>query len=78
MEFLFPKNELKRTQDFEPLFHDAGQFYWGKAKSWIKSEKMHSNGYGFEVDANKIIDIDNIEDWRLAESIYKNKFVNDL
>ena len=78
MEFLFPDNELERTQDFESLFHDAGQFYWGRTRSWIMNEKMHSSGYGFEVESNKIIDIDNIEDWRLAEAIYKKNIGNKL
>ena len=43
MEFLFTKNELKRTQDFEPLFHDAGQFYWGRTKALIRISCLYSS-----------------------------------
>ena len=30
LSFTYPENEMKRTQDLEILYHDAGQFYWGK------------------------------------------------
>jgi pseudaminic acid cytidylyltransferase len=31
---LYPENELLLTQDFEPTFHDAGQFCWGTKEAW--------------------------------------------
>jgi pseudaminic acid cytidylyltransferase len=30
----YPEFELTRTQDLEPAYHDAGQFYWGKTSAW--------------------------------------------
>ena len=31
-----PENYLKRSQDLQETYHDAGQFYWFKIKSFIK------------------------------------------
>ena len=69
MEFIFPKNELTRTQDLPQCYHDAGMFYWGKATAWIHGTKMHSNGYGFVMEGNSLVDIDTAEDWARAERI---------
>ena len=36
MQFISSDYELTRTQDLEDSYHDAGQFYWGKSKAWIR------------------------------------------
>ena len=30
-----PDYFTERSQDLEPAFHDAGQFYWGRAQAWL-------------------------------------------
>jgi len=67
MEFIDSKNELSRTQDLEVTFHDAGQFYWGKASAWIAHKKMHSDGVGMVIPNWRVVDIDNPDDWKRAE-----------
>lgn len=67
MEFLDPTGEMTRTQDFEHTFHDAGQFYWGKADAWLEHKKMHSDGVGMVIPNWRVVDIDNINDWKRAE-----------
>ena len=49
MQFFYPQYELTRTQDLETAYHDAGQFYWGKASSWLAHKKMHSEGLGMPI-----------------------------
>jgi len=71
MEFIYPKYELTRTQDLEETFHDAGQFYWGKADAWTNDKKMHTQGIGVHIDSWNIVDIDNEEDWTKAEQFHK-------
>jgi len=71
MKFIQPSFELSRTQDLDKTFHDAGQFYWGKALSWLSDKKMHSSGYGFEVPHWRFIDIDNPDDWQRAEIMHE-------
>ncbi|MDC0992877.1 pseudaminic acid cytidylyltransferase [Alphaproteobacteria bacterium] len=66
-----PKYELVRTQDLEPAFHDAGQFYWGKRDSWIDNPLIHSSGAGFVLPRTRVVDIDTDADWALAELIHQ-------
>lgn len=67
MEFIDPSSELTRTQDLETTFHDAGQFYWGKATAWLKHKKMHSDAIGLVIPSWRVVDIDNLDDWKRAE-----------
>jgi len=67
MQFIYPEFELTRTQDLEETFHDAGQFYWGKADAWRQSMKMHSDGIGMKIPSYRVVDIDNEDDWTRAE-----------
>ena len=67
MEFIYPEYELTRTQDLEETFHDAGQFYWGKAEAWRNLEKMHSGGVGMKIPSYRVVDIDTEDDWKRAE-----------
>lgn len=67
MEFIYPEYELTRTQDLEETFHDAGQFYWGKAEAWRNLKKMHSGGVGMKIPSYRTVDIDTEDDWKRAE-----------
>lgn len=73
MSYLFPENELTRTQDLEATYHDAGQFYWGEKDRWISSERIHSSGLGIEVEALSTVDIDTMGDLSLAQRLYGQK-----
>ncbi len=70
MQFLTPEHELTRTQDLEKIYHDAGQFYWGKASAWLEQKKMHSDGLGMPIPNWRVVDIDSTDDWRRAELIF--------
>ena len=70
--FREPEAELKRTQEFETYYHDAGQFYWGRVDAWISGGQMHSDGIGVELPNSILIDIDNYNDVRLAKLIEKS------
>lgn len=59
-----------RTQDLEPAFYDAGQFYWGFAQTWLEGKIIHKHGAGFVIPSWRAVDIDTIEDWRRAELMY--------
>lgn len=71
MEFVFPECEMMRTQDLESTYHDAGQFYWGKASAWLAEKRMHTAGIGMVVPSWRFVDIDNEDDWRRAEMLFK-------
>ena len=71
MQFVSPENELTRTQDLEKLYHDSGQFYWGRASAWLEHKRMHTDGLGMAIPNWRVVDIDSIDDWKRAEEIYK-------
>lgn len=61
----------KRSQDLEESFHDAGQFYWGKADAFKKELKLFSKySSPFILPRYLVQDIDNMEDWIRAEIMY--------
>ncbi len=66
------KFEKTRTQDLEQAYYDAGQFYWGKAKSWLVNSNIHSSGLGYVIPNWRVVDIDTPEDWIRAELIYRS------
>lgn len=67
MVFLDSRSEMRRTQDLEATYHDAGQFYWGKSSAWREHKKMHSDGIGMVIPNWRVVDIDNYDDWKRAE-----------
>lgn len=72
MQPMYPQFETSRTQDLEPAYHDAGQFYWGKAEVWLRNAEIHSNGIGYVIPNWRVVDIDTPEDWLRAELLFKS------
>lgn len=68
---LQPEYELTRTQDLEPAYHDAGQFYWGRRQAWVDNVRIHSHGVGLIIPSWRVVDIDTPDDWRRAEIIFE-------
>jgi len=67
------KNFDIRSQDFESVYFDAGQFCWCKKNAWI-NDKIFNNNTGFiEIPSDRTIDIDTKQDWDKAELLYKIK-----
>jgi len=74
---LYPENNEKRSQDFDPTYHDTGQFYWLDVKQFIKERKIFSDKtVPIIIPEIEAQDIDNEEDWQIAES--KFKILRDL
>jgi pseudaminic acid cytidylyltransferase len=74
--FFSKKYELTRTQDLVKSYHDAGQFYWGSVNNWLSKKKMHSNGIGLPIPKWRVVDIDNLQDWKRAELLFKILKIN--
>lgn len=67
-----PKHFFKRSQDCEKLYHDVGQFYWGKAAAWQSRKPFFSgNTLGFELASRFVFDIDEPNDWVMAEQLFE-------
>ncbi len=67
-EMLWPENYYKRSQDLEPVYHDVGQFYWFDSNYITQTNKLFGDNVGVvEISELMAQDIDNEEDWKLAE-----------
>lgn len=61
-----------RSQDLEEAFHDAGQFYWGRAKAWLSEKTIFSaDAAPVLLPRHRVEDIDTQEDWVRAEAMFK-------
>lgn len=74
---LWPENYSKRSQDLMPAYHDTGQFYFMKTGSLLKQMKLFAEyTVPLIVPESEVQDIDNEEDWKIAE--FKYKVLNNL
>jgi pseudaminic acid cytidylyltransferase len=62
---------LNRTQDLIKSYHDAGQFYWASVNTWLNKKEILPNSIGFPISKWRSVDIDNIDDWKKAELLFK-------
>ena len=62
-----PEQFSKRSQDLEPAYHDAGQFYWGRAQAWLKSHNLFEGSKPLLLPRWRVQDIDTEEHWVQAE-----------
>lgn len=66
-----PAQMLVRSQDLEPAWHDAGQFYWALAATWTAGAPVFGPGArGVALPAFRVVDIDTSEDWTRAEALF--------
>ncbi|MBO8232374.1 pseudaminic acid cytidylyltransferase [Prochlorococcus marinus str. MU1402] len=69
----FPQEFNTRSQDLESCFHDAAQFYWGRASAWLSNKNIfQDNSLPIIIPRYKVQDIDNEEDWLRAEMMFKS------
>lgn len=68
----WPETYNVRSQDFESIYHDCGQFYCYNIKEFISSKGQFLKGViPMEMSEMEVQDIDTIEDWNIAELKYK-------
>ena len=61
---------FKRTQDLEDTYHDAGQFYLASRDTWKSKINIFDEAKPIIIPSWRAIDIDTVEDWKLAELIF--------
>lgn len=72
IEMFYPKQFETRSQDLEEGYHDAGQFYWGKAKAFKQQKPFFSkSATPYFLPRYLVQDIDTFEDWKRAELMYQ-------
>lgn len=67
-----PEYYNTRSQDLKEAYHDAGQFYWGRAQAWLEGKAIFSsNSSPVILPRYRVQDIDTLEDWLRAEWLFK-------
>jgi pseudaminic acid cytidylyltransferase len=67
----FPEFIEARSQDLEAAYHDAGQFYWGKASAFTSGLPLFApHSEPIILPRHLVQDIDTLEDWERAELMY--------
>ena len=64
------KDMERRSQDLEPAFYDAGQFYWAHAGTWLSGDKVWDNARAVFLPPSRVCDIDTEDDWERAEHLF--------
>ena len=69
LRYKWPEYIRSRSQDLEPFYHDAGQFYFNRIECF--KEGNFTKLVPYILDDLQVQDIDNLEDWEMAEIKYK-------
>jgi N-acylneuraminate cytidylyltransferase len=72
VEMFHPELFSVRSQELEPAYHDAAQFYWGRADAWLSGQPIFSHDAVPVVLPRQLVqDIDTPEDWATAEWMFR-------
>ena len=72
VEMFHPERFGARSQDLEEAWHDAGQFYWGRAEAWLAERVIFSPASApVPLPRHRVQDIDIQEDWVRAEWLFR-------
>tara|TARA_B110000495_G_C22753898_1_gene441603 strand:- start:408 stop:743 length:336 start_codon:yes stop_codon:yes gene_type:complete len=72
INMFYPDYFEKRSQDLVEAYHDAGQFYWGKAEAFRLQQPLFSSAASpYILPRHLVQDIDSKEDWKRAELMFQ-------
>lgn len=72
LQFKWQEYMLARSQDLEPFYHDAGQFYCLKVERFLEQKKMvMKKTLPLVLPESEVQDIDTEEDWKIAEAKFR-------
>ena len=72
LSFKWPEHMFTRSQDLEPFYHDAGQFYFIRVADFYRQKKLiMDKTVPFPLPELEVQDIDTMDDWEIAEVKYR-------
>jgi pseudaminic acid cytidylyltransferase len=72
IEMFNPAQFNTRSQDLEEAYHDAGQFYWGRAQAWLAATPLYSEfATPLVLPRFRVQDVDTQDDWIRAEFMFE-------
>ncbi len=77
LSYRWPEYRNARSQDLEPFYHDAGQFYLVRTKAFLAEKTVvPASCIPLILPETKVQDIDNPEDFELAQMKYSILYGN--
>ena len=70
-EMFTPEYYMRRSQDLEEAYQDAGQFYWKRLYSESDEIMFGKDSIPIILPRHLVQDIDTLEDWKKAEIMYE-------
>ena len=72
-EMFYEEHENTRSQDLEPAYHDAGQFYFGNNAAFLSGKGILTGAKSkpLFLPSHRVQDIDTPDDWTRAEIMYQ-------
>jgi pseudaminic acid cytidylyltransferase len=71
LQMLFPEMYSVRSQDLPPVYHDAGQFYFARAATWLAASRIYlPDAIPLIMQRSDCVDVDTEEDWCWAERLF--------
>lgn len=72
---LFKNKHLIQSQKLKETYFDVGLLSVFNNKDLINNnkKKINKNLYGYKLPWGKVVDIDNMDDWKIAEKLYRLK-----
>lgn len=71
LTFAEPAFALKRSQELEPRYHDAGQFFAGRVPALMQHDAvLFAKCLPVFIPRDEAVDIDTEDDWRFAEKLH--------
>ena len=67
-QMTWPENMYMHSQELESRYHETGQFWWASKDTWLSMAGMQTKVYGIELPSWIQQDIDDMDDWHLAEA----------
>jgi len=69
---LFQEQMSQRSQDLPELFCPTGAIWWARTNVLRRTKTFHIDGRtGWEIPWQRGIDIDSLDDWKLAEALFR-------
>lgn len=70
-KMFYPEHANTRSQDLEPAWHDAAQFYWGTSAAWQEQRRIfESNSRVVPIPRSRAHDVDTPEDLERLEMLF--------
>lgn len=72
LRMIWPEHRDTRSQDLPTVYQDAGQFYWGQTRRFLREGELYAGrSVPVVLPRHRVCDLDTEEDWLTAELLFE-------